>query len=213
MDGAKDDCTTFLLDVELLAGIWGGDPTLPTRPIPTSPSLDLAHRTLLATPPLAGAAAEPDERHERAVELIARLLEQADRVRVASGRPATAAARKALVDGVREALTVAPDRSLTELARLLSVSPHHLSRVFRADTRMTVARFRMRLRTRAALERMAGGERDLSRLAADVGFVDQSHLSRVLRSELGETPAVLRDRLDRGVHTRRTVVRSACRAD
>lgn len=45
---------------------------------------------------------------------------------------------------------------------------------------------------RAALERLAGGERDLARLAADVGFADQSHLSRVVRAETGHTPGALR---------------------
>jgi AraC-like DNA-binding protein len=50
----------------------------------------------------------------------------------------------------------------------------------------------MRLRARAALERLAGGERDLARLAADTGFADQSHLCRVLGQETGQTPAALR---------------------
>jgi AraC-like DNA-binding protein len=50
----------------------------------------------------------------------------------------------------------------------------------------------MRLRVRQALERLAGGERELARLAHDVGFVDQSYMCRVLRRETGETPAALR---------------------
>jgi AraC-like DNA-binding protein len=50
----------------------------------------------------------------------------------------------------------------------------------------------MRLRVRAALERLAGGERSLARLAADLGFADQSHLCRVIRSETGHTPSALR---------------------
>jgi transcriptional regulator GlxA family with amidase domain len=50
----------------------------------------------------------------------------------------------------------------------------------------------MRLRVRGALERLGGGERDLARLAADTGFVDQSHLCRVIRQETGSTPAELR---------------------
>jgi AraC-like DNA-binding protein len=53
----------------------------------------------------------------------------------------------------------------------------------------------MRLRVRAAMERLAGGERDLARLAADLGFADQSHLCRVVRDETGRTPAVLRQAL------------------
>jgi AraC-like DNA-binding protein len=50
----------------------------------------------------------------------------------------------------------------------------------------------MRLRTRAALERLAAGDNDLARLAADLGFTDQSHLCRVVRSESDVPPSVLR---------------------
>jgi AraC-like DNA-binding protein len=93
---------------------------------------------------------------------------------------------------VQEALVEDPDRSLSELAEVLSVSPHHLSRVFHAEVGHTVSRHRMRLRARHALERLAGGERDLARLAADTGFADQSHLCRVLIRETNRTPAALR---------------------
>jgi len=129
---------------------------------------------------------------ERTLGLAAGVLGRGDPRRVAAGRPATAQARRAVAEGVREALAVDPDRPLPELARALAVSPHHLSRVFRALTGHSIARHRMRLRARAALERLAGGDRDLARLAADLGFADQSHLTRVLRAETGRTPAALR---------------------
>ena len=89
-------------------------------------------------------------------------------------------------------LAADPGRSLPDLARTLAVSPHHLSRVFRAHTGHTIARHRMRLRARAALERLAGGQDDLARLAADLGFADQPHMTRVVRAETGATPAALR---------------------
>jgi AraC-like DNA-binding protein len=111
---------------------------------------------------------------------------------VASGRPTTARARRAVADGAREILAEDPERSLGQLARGLAVSPHHLSRVFRAVTGNTVSRHRMRLRARAALERLAGGEEDLARVAAEVGFADQSHMCRVIHRETGSTPAALR---------------------
>ena len=38
----------------------------------------------------------------------------------------------------------------------------------------------------------AGGEQQLARLAADLGFADQSHLCRVIRNETGHTPSSLR---------------------
>jgi AraC-like DNA-binding protein len=189
-----DDCTSIGLDEQLAASLWGGEPTLPGRPLPVSPRLDFEHRMLLAAARRGGS---PHELAERAVELAASALAQAEPARVAAGRPSTRRARRALVDGVREALIVDPDRSLLDLAAGLAVSPHHLSRVFRRLTGHTIARHRMRLRARAALERLAGGERDLARLAAEVGFADQSHLCRVIRSETGMTPAALRASLQR----------------
>ena len=187
-----DDCTALMFDAELLSKLWGGDPALPSWTIRTSPELDLDHRRLLARARRGG---EPHELTEGAIALGTRLLERVDRRRDGSGRPASGRQRLALVADVRERLADDPDRSLLELARDLSVSPHHLSRIFRAETGHTIGRHRMRLRARTALERLAGGERDLARLAAELGFSDQSHLSRVLRSETGETPASLRREL------------------
>ena len=190
--GQGDDCTALHLDAALAAALCGGDAVLPAAPLPTSPDIDLEHRTLLATARRGG---DPLELVERAIGLAAGALEQVAPEPVAAGRPATAHARRALADGAREALAAEPERSLPDLARALAVSPHHLSRVFRAVTGRTISRHRIRLRARTALERLAGGERDLARLAADAGFADQSHLCRVLRSETGATPAALRDLL------------------
>jgi AraC-like DNA-binding protein len=102
----------------------------------------------------------------------------------------------ALVNAAREALESDPDVPLPELASRLAVSPHHLSRLFNSRVGHSIARHRMRLRTRRALERLAGGERDLAWLSADLGFADQSHLCRVIRAETGSTPSSLRAALD-----------------
>jgi AraC-like DNA-binding protein len=184
-----DECTSLALEPELAAALWGGEPALPAGALPVAPAIDLEHRLLLAS---LRRGADPGEAAERALGLAAAALAAADPPRAASGRPATARARRALVDGAREALAESPDRSLPELARLLSVSPHHLSRIFRTATGHTIARHRMRLRARAALGRLAGGERDLARLAAELGFADQAHLTRVVRDETGATPSALR---------------------
>jgi AraC-like DNA-binding protein len=74
----------------------------------------------------------------------------------------------------------------------VAVSPHHLSRIFQARTGATVSRYRNRLRVRTALERLAGGERDLAALAADLRFADHAHLVRTLRREVGSAPSELR---------------------
>ena len=167
-----DDCTTIRLSDEVAAALWGGDPVLPRGPLFTTPGIDLEQRLLLA-------GGDEEELAERALGLAASVLAQRDARRAASGRPSTARARHAAVDGAREALASDPSCSLPELARSLAISRHHLSRVFRAATGHTIARHRMRLRARAALERLAGGEADLARLALDLGFADQSHMTRV----------------------------------
>jgi AraC-like DNA-binding protein len=181
-----DECTSIALEPTLAAALCGGELGLPGGPLPVAPGLDVEHRLLLS------AARRGEEVSERALALAARALEAADPRRVASGRVATEHARRALTDGAREALADDPDRSLAELAGLLCVSPHHLSRVFRAQTGHTIARHRMRLRARAAMDRLAAGDRELARLAADLGFADQAHLTRVVRAETGETPSALR---------------------
>ena len=189
-----DDCTSVRLAPGVLGPLWGGDPALPPHPIPSAPGIDLEHRRLLAA---ARRGDDPAAVHERTLALAAAALAQVDAARVAAGRPATARARRSLVDAAREALAADPGVPLDVLARALGVSPHHLSRTFHAGTGHTIARHRMRLRTRAALERLAGGDEHLAQLAADLGFADQSHLCRVVRSETGHTPTALRHALAR----------------
>jgi AraC-like DNA-binding protein len=184
-----DDCTSVRLDPRLLASLWGGDPTLPSDPVSSSPRVDLEHRLLLAA---AHRGETVDALHERTLSLVAAMLEQVDPARVASGRPSTIRARRALVDSAREALAADPDRSLADLAATLNVSAHHLSRIFHTATGHTIARHRMRLRVRSALESLAGCKQQLAQLATDLGFADQSHFCRVVRSETGHTPSSLR---------------------
>jgi AraC-like DNA-binding protein len=184
-----DDCTALELSEVLVASLWGGEPRLPGEPVPISPGLDVEHRMLLAA---VRRGARRDELVERAVVVAAGVLTAADSRRVESGRPGSDRLRRAIVDDARQLLAADPGLPLSDLARELAVSPHHLSRIFRARTGHSIARHRMRLRARAALERLAGGDRNLARLAAELGFSDQSHLCRVIRDETGQTPGALR---------------------
>jgi AraC-like DNA-binding protein len=184
-----DDCTAIFLGHRLVESLQGGERTLPRVPIATSPTLDLEHRLLLAA---ARRGADQHSLWERSVLLVAGALAHHDPRPTESGRPSTGTARTAIVQGARELLASDADRSLLDLAGELAVSPHHLSRIFRQSTGHTVSRHRIRLRVRAALERIAGGDRDLARLAAELGFSDQSHLNRSLRRETQHTPAALR---------------------
>jgi AraC-like DNA-binding protein len=188
LDDAGDACTMLRMTAPAAAELWG-DSDLPIAAWPTHGTIDLRHRLLLA------AAARGEETDEASVTLAAIALEQVDQARVASGRPATERARRAIADGARMLLADEPRSSLAQLARALSVSPHHLSRVFSEQTGSTVSTHRRRLRVRAVLDRLEHGEADLARLAADVGFADHGHLTRTVRRETGATPSRLRELL------------------
>lgn len=95
-------------------------------------------------------------------------------------------ARIVLLERLGERLT------LPELARAVGTSPFHLARVFRSITGESIHEHRVGLRVRAALERIAAGEDDLTRLALDLGFGDHAHLTNTIRRELGRPPSALR---------------------
>jgi transcriptional regulator GlxA family with amidase domain len=94
---------------------------------------------------------------------------------------------------VRETLALDPRIRVVQLARQTAVSPHHLSRIFAAETGQTISAYRNCLRARIALERVAAGERSLARIAADLGFADHAHLTRVVRRQAGAPPSNLRE--------------------
>lgn len=144
-------------------------------------------------------SADPDVAEELAIRLVgASALPRESRPRNGR-RSGTNLARKRLVDQARQALASDPNLSLVQVATQLAVSPHHLSRVFSAELGRTFSRHRSNLRIRLALDRLLDDE-PLSRVAADTGFADHGHLTRAIKTELGETPSVLR-RLLRGRHS------------
>jgi len=182
-----DSCTAIRLSETMVAELLGGETGVPDGPIFTDGDVDLAQRTLVAQ--LRTSTYEGFEAAEQAVRLTSHVLEQWQPERVHSGRPATALARRRLVDRAREILATDPSSiRLGRLARVLNVSPYHLSRVFHEETGQTLARHRNRLRVRLALERIEGGERNLAGLAADLGFADHAHLTRTVRREVGSPP-------------------------
>jgi AraC-like DNA-binding protein len=173
----------------LLASVWGGEPELPAAMLGVGGEADLEHRLLVSS------LRRGDDEHaafEHSLAVATSVLAGACERRVMAGRPAKDRARSVLVGNTREALAADPALSLRQLAAAVGASPHHLSRIFVTATGTTIARHRMRLRARAALESLATGDHDLARLAADTGFADQSHLCRVIRSETGQTPSALR---------------------
>ena len=81
---------------------------------------------------------------------------------------------------------------LTTLAKALGASPFHLCRVFRATHGTTLHDYRIELRLRLALERVADPSTDLSRLAFELGFSSHSHFTHSFRTRMGKPPSLLR---------------------
>jgi transcriptional regulator GlxA family with amidase domain len=81
-----------------------------------------------------------------------------------------------------------PAATLAEAALALAVSAPQLSQAFRAETGETFSCYRNRVRVWTALERIRDGEPSLAGLAAELGFVDQPHLTRAVRRETNLAP-------------------------
>jgi AraC-like DNA-binding protein len=77
--------------------------------------------------------------------------------------------------------------SLELLSAVAGAKPAYLCRVFQQQIGLPPHRFRAHLRVAQARKLMARG-RDCSTVAHDVGFCDQSHLTRCFKELTGTTP-------------------------
>jgi AraC-like DNA-binding protein len=154
---------------------------------------DLTLRRVTAQ--LRAGTAAPLEAEETVVSLIATLMEPPNEVEITGIRHATRRARQQLVADTREALAVDPMLSLSDLASHVGASPAYLSRVFHQSTGETLSRWRNQIRVLMALDRLESGEQNLARLAADVGFFDHAHMTRVMRAQVGAAPSAVREQL------------------
>jgi AraC family transcriptional regulator len=82
--------------------------------------------------------------------------------------------------------------TLGALAERLNVHRVHLARAFRDHYGETIGDQLRRVRLLRAMRLLRESDAPLSRVAADAGFADQSHMTRALRSSLGLTPAQAR---------------------
>lgn len=191
--GHGDECLSISMSDGFVAELGLSPAELPVSPIYTSATIDLAHRRLARRACLVD---DGFEVYERTARLVFALIERS----TASGRsgavrPSTTAARQRLVARAREALLSRPAIGLAELSRQVGSSPHHLSRIFAGETGQTLSAYRNRLRVGLALVQLERGERDLAGLAAELGFADHAHMSRVVRAQLDQPPSRLRNLL------------------
>jgi AraC-like DNA-binding protein len=185
-----DVCTS----VSLSPGLWrqvGGDGPPPEGSILfVDAELDLAHRRLLV------AAGGGDVDYALTEELLT-LLAAACTQLIEGPKPARASPReldRAIVAAARESiLDDHPDsHGLLPLADLLGISPYRLSRSFARELGVSLTHYRNRVRVGRALDRLQAGAPSLADLAADLGFADQAHMCRTVRTHVGHTPAALR---------------------
>ena len=81
---------------------------------------------------------------------------------------------------------------LGDLAGVAHLSPSKFNRQFRASFSCTPGQYVRRMRIARAQNLMMMSRDQLSRIAAECGFADQSHFTRCFRKLVGESPAMWR---------------------
>lgn len=79
--------------------------------------------------------------------------------------------------------------SLDAIARAAFCSPFHLARIFRRHSGLSIHQYRLGLRLREALRRLAQGKEELSGLALQLGFASHSHFTDAFRRAFGLPPS------------------------
>ena len=117
----------------------------------------------------------------------------------ASARPRRAALARWMraLERVKEAVALAPANKWTvdKLARIASLSPFHLCRVFRQMAGTSIYDYVLRERLAYTLDAVLGGDDDLTAIALDAGFASHSHFTARFHGFFGCTPAALRRRV------------------
>ena len=103
------------------------------------------------------------------------------------------ARRHAWLNDVKDRL--ASNANLGDLAARAGCHPTFLSRTFRATYGVSIGEYRRRKQLQVAWRLLAEPAVPLSVVAARGGFTDQSHMTRMFRRNLGDTPGAIRARL------------------
>ena len=100
-------------------------------------------------------------------------------------------AKELIHEQFRESLTIAM------VATAVNVHPVHLSRTFRKFYGVTIGVYIRQLRLNWATVQITQSEKPLAIIAAQAGFTDQSHLTRLFSQHKGVPPGQYRQRLQR----------------
>jgi AraC family transcriptional regulator len=144
-----------------------------------------------------GGGTEPLAAEEEALALLRQVLHDAFAGRgpkPVAARAATARAHREQTEGAKTVLLARLGDALTlaDVAQAVHCSPYHLARLFRRQAGLPLHQYLLRLRLAAALERLADGGQDLTRLALSLGFASHSHFSTAFRHQFGLAPSAFR---------------------
>lgn len=137
---------------------------------------------------------EPDARHD----LYGDSLVMALFIDLMQMAPRPAARRSPLSDRQVRRVTAFIEENclrnirLQELADLTDLSQSYFSHAFKAATGLPPYQWHMKARMRRVEAMLADPDLPLTRIAAEAGFADQAHFTRVFRRFFGLTPAAWR---------------------
>lgn len=83
------------------------------------------------------------------------------------------------------------DLSLDQIAAAINLSAYHFSRLFKQSTGLAPHQYQIRCRVERAKELLQASEMTIADIATQVGFYDQSHLSRHFKRIIGVSPKVV----------------------
>ncbi len=83
--------------------------------------------------------------------------------------------------------------SLEDLSQVAGISTFHFSRVFKTHTGLSVHQYIVECRLESARALLMGTDKSISRIALEMGFSSQSHLTTAFRKRFGMTPKTYRE--------------------
>jgi AraC-like DNA-binding protein len=175
---------------------------LPFEQCPSRPEFAVGQYELLSLAASADSV-DPMAIEELGLGLTARVVAAAYRVRgrrPRNCRASTARAHADMVHGVREFLAARLGErvTLSRIAEHVHCAPHHLCRLFKQATGLSIHRYLNRLRLATALEWLPETD-SLAVLALRLGFANHSHFSTAFRQEFGLPPSRLRRTMNSAV--------------
>ncbi|RUT02433.1 AraC family transcriptional regulator [Dulcicalothrix desertica PCC 7102] len=87
------------------------------------------------------------------------------------------------------------DLGLVELAALVQLSPNYFVQLFKQSTGVTPYQYVLNYRIKTAKHLLAQSKLSISQIAQNVGFFDQSRLTKLFRQHVGVTPKQYRNQI------------------